>query len=142
MTDANDDIPEVTPDRVHESMRENGDALLLDVRSRVEFDYVGHPPGAIHVAIKEFPDWEVDPEFVSKADDALSAAAGGDATGVPVFVMCRSGGRSRAAAKLLKAAGFDKVANVAEGFEGDKDDAGHRNTVSGWRARGLPWEQT
>lgn len=142
MTDRDDDIPEVTPDRVHESLLEDRDALLLDVRSRVEFDYVGHPPGAVHVAIKEFPDWEVDPEFVGKASAALCATAGRDARALPVFVMCRSGGRSRAAARLLRAAGYERVANVAEGFEGDRDEAGHRNTVNGWRARGLPWEQT
>jgi len=138
-----DAIPQVTPDTAHATLTRDPTALLLDVRSRVEFDYVGHPPGALHVALKEFPDWEVDPDFTGKAASVLTEAAGADdARRVPVFVMCRSGARSLAAARLLKAVGFENVANVAEGFEGDKDEAGHRNTVNGWRARGLPWEQT
>ncbi|HYK14781.1 MAG TPA: rhodanese-like domain-containing protein, partial [Burkholderiales bacterium] len=31
---------------------------------------------------------------------------------------------------------------VLEGFEGDRDAGGHRNTTGGWRARGLPWSQS
>jgi rhodanese-related sulfurtransferase len=55
--------------------------------------------------------------------------------------LCRSGVRSRDAAIAMTAAGFKACYNVASGFEGDKDAAGHRGTVSGWKVDGLPWMQ-
>ncbi len=39
-------------------------------------------------------------------------------------------------------AGYNECYNVIEGFEGDKDADGHRNTKNGWRAAGLPWTQS
>jgi rhodanese-related sulfurtransferase len=56
--------------------------------------------------------------------------------------LCRSGGRSHNAAALAKQNGYTEVYNVLEGFEGDKDAHGHRNTVGGWRKAGLPWVQS
>ena len=29
-----------------------------------------------------------------------------------------------------------------KGFEGDKDGTGHRGTLGGWKAAGLPWVQS
>ena len=56
--------------------------------------------------------------------------------------MCRSGARSHAAAAAAKQLGYTEAYNVLEGFEGDKDPLGHRNTVGGWRKAGLPWVQS
>ncbi len=56
--------------------------------------------------------------------------------------LCRSGGRSHHAAALATHEGFRECYNVLEGFEGDRDASGHRNTVGGWRAAGLPWVQS
>jgi rhodanese-related sulfurtransferase len=53
--------------------------------------------------------------------------------------MCRSGGRSAAAANALAKAGYTNVWSLVEGFEGDKDAAGKR-TANGWRNAGLPWD--
>jgi rhodanese-related sulfurtransferase len=47
-----------------------------------------------------------------------------------------------AAARALAAAGFTRLYNVAEGFEGDRDADSHRGALGGWRYHGLPWEQT
>ena len=58
-----------------------------------------------------------------------------------VLILCRSGQRSRAAAIALTARGYGRCYNVSEGFEGDKDGAGHRGTVGGWKIGGLPWTQ-
>ncbi len=60
----------------------------------------------------------------------------------PVLFICRSGGRSHNAALLATQAGYADAYNVLEGFEGDRNDEGHRNTVGGWRAAGLPWTQS
>jgi rhodanese-related sulfurtransferase len=60
---------------------------------------------------------------------------------VAMFI-CRSGARSHETATVAKRAGFASTFNVVEGFEGDRDPEGHRNTVGGWRAAGLPWMQS
>lgn len=135
-------IPDLDPTAASALLAQRPDAVLVDVRSKVEHDYVGHPPGALHVPWKEFPTWAVNPDFVAQVRAALVARGAPAPEAVPIVALCRSGARSRAAAEALAQAGFRELYNVAEGFEGDKDAAGHRNTVNGWRARGLPWEQT
>ncbi|MCC6202587.1 MAG: rhodanese-like domain-containing protein [Gammaproteobacteria bacterium] len=136
-------IKSINPEEALQLLRERADAVLLDVRSRVEFDYVGHPPDAVHVAWAEHPTWRPNPQqFVTQAKAAL-AKLGGTAPEVrPILTLCRSGGRSLAAAQALAAAGFGELYNITEGFEGERDADGHRNTINGWRQRGLPWIQT
>lgn len=115
-------------------------ARLIDVRSTVEFDYVGHPIGALHVPWKDYPDWQENPAFVATVD----AAIGNDdenGRNRPVLLICRSGARSYNAAERLSEHGYTQLYNVEEGFEGDKDENRHRGTSNGWRFRGLPWEQ-
>ena len=60
----------------------------------------------------------------------------------PVVIICRSGRRSVEAGEHLETEGFQNVINVRYGFEGDRDENMHRNTVNGWRVDGLPWEQS
>lgn len=135
-------IEDVTPTEAWQ-MLEQSRAVLLDVRTTMEYQYVGHPVGAVHVPWKEAPDWETDPEFVAKVRKALAEQAGDQALeDLPVLTICRSGKRSLAAAEALARQGFNKVYNIGEGFEGDLDEKGHRSTVNGWRFNNLPWEQT
>ena len=56
-------------------------------------------------------------------------------------MLCRSGVRSIAAARRATELGIEAY-NILEGFEGDKDAAGHRNVTGGWRKAGLPWAQS
>jgi len=137
-------IEELTPPQAWAMLNENQDAVLLDVRSRVEYDYVGHPPEAVLVPWRDPPDAGVAPDFVSRAATALKQRRPGrdPATDLTVLTLCRSGGRSRAAGEALLASGFKRVINVAQGFEGDKDENRHRGNLGGWRFHGLPWEQT
>ncbi len=134
-------IKRVTPREAWRVLNADAQAVLLDVRSKVEYDYVGHPVGALHIMWKDYPDWQENPRFVAEVGAAL-AARGGDNPARPILAICRSGARSLAAAKALAAAGYINLTNVEEGFEGDKDAAGHRCTVSGWRYHQLPWEQS
>ena len=119
-------------------------AMLLDVRSRIEFEYVGHPPGAINIPWKEPPDWVVDVNFVDKVRAALAGLfpQAGRIEDLTILALCRSGVRSRTAGAALQARGFTHVYNIAEGFEGDRDQKKHRSTVNGWRVHNLPWEQS
>jgi rhodanese-related sulfurtransferase len=110
-----------------------GDAVLVDVRSDAEREWVGFVPGAVGIAWKQWPDTAVNPAF----DEQLRAAV---PAGKKVVLLCRSGVRSVAAAKRATEMGIEAW-NILEGFEGDKDENGHRGLKGGWRLRGLPWRQ-
>jgi rhodanese-related sulfurtransferase len=110
-------------------------AKLVDVRTKPELHYVGRIPGASAIEWQTFPGSRPNPEFLAE----LAAIAGRDET---VMFICRSGARSDSAAQAAMQAGYKDAYNVLEGFEGDKDAAHHRSTVSGWRKAGLPWTQS
>lgn len=131
--------PQITcmdPKQAWEFMSEHPDAVLVDVRTTVEFSHVGHPVGAVHIAWKEAPDWRDNPVFVDEVARHVP-----DRTR-PVLLLCRSGQRSLAAARALAAAGYRTPINVEEGFEGPLAANKHRGTLGGWRFHGLPWEQS
>lgn len=130
---AGQDIATVTPQEAFERLQIQG-TQLVDVRSVAEYILVGHPPAAWNVPLSFWSENEAkfnpNPDFVRdlkarfKPEDTL-------------LFICRSGGRSLRAAQAAAAAGFAKVLNVGEGFEGGLDDKGLR-TVGGWRGAGLP----
>lgn len=117
-------------------LNEQPDAILLDVRSTVEFTHVGRPVGAVHVVWQEAPGWVVNPDFVDQVGERVSDL------NAPILLLCRSGQRSLQAAEALESAGYSNLTNIEEGFEGGLDDDKHRNTLGGWRFHGLPWEQS
>ncbi|NMG02710.1 rhodanese-like domain-containing protein [Azoarcus taiwanensis] len=126
----------LTLKEAYDFLQSNPDALLIDVRSEIEFLFVGHPVGAIHVSWNDGPEWDVNPHFVGEVRKLTGH--GGER---PVLLICRSGNRSEVAGKALIEAGFRNVFNILYGFEGELDDKHHRNSVNGWRFDGLPWEQ-
>ena len=132
------DLGALSPGEAYEKLRSDPDAVLIDIRSTMEFLFVGHPVGAIHVAWIDEPNWDVNPDFVTEVREAL---AGDSGVHRPVILICRSGNRSVAAGERLIEAGFQQVMHVADGFEGELDDHHQRNTLNGWRFEGLPWEQ-
>lgn len=109
-------------------------AKLVDVRTRAEWSYVGRIPGAVEIEWQSYPNGQPNPNFLRELEAQVDKE-------VPVMFICRSGARSHAAAAVAAAAGYSQAFNVLEGFEGDKDTQGHRNTVGGWRVAGLPWFQ-
>lgn len=110
-----------------------GEAVLIDVRSDAEREWVGFVPDALAVAWKQWPGMVMNPDF-----DAAVASAG--SSGRKLLFLCRSGVRSIAAAKRAAALGFESY-NILEGFEGDPDSSAHRGMRGGWRFHGLPWRQ-
>jgi rhodanese-related sulfurtransferase len=142
-TDSNLQIPEILPLEAIQILNSEKPAILLDVRSKVEFDYVGHPIGAINIPWQEPPLWSVVPGFVGQVRAAL-ARLNGDAPleELIILALCRSGARSMNASIELKKNGFANVINIAEGFEGSMDKNRQRGNVNGWRYHDLPWEQT
>jgi rhodanese-related sulfurtransferase len=124
----------LTPAEAHEVWRNAPGAKLVDVRTRAEWDYVGRIPGAVEVEIVTYPGGRPNPGFMAELESKVEKSA-------PVLFICRSGGRSHNAAMLAAQAGYTAY-NVLEGFEGDRDAGGHRNTTGGWRVAGLPWTQS
>ena len=110
-----------------------GQAVLIDVRTDAEREWVGFVPGAMAVAWKQWPGMQANAEF----DEQLHAAV--PAGGRAVF-LCRSGVRSIGAARRATELGYEAY-NILEGFEGDPDEQGHRGRRGGWRLKGLPWRQ-
>ena len=131
------------PREAYELMKKDPRATLIDIRSTMEYLFVGHPAGAIHVAWIDEPDWVVNPHFVTDVRKVMlgGATSHTDIGGAPVLLICRSGKRSIDAGEALLEAGFSEVYNIEEGFEGDLDENHHRGTLGGWRFHGLPWEQ-
>ena len=117
-------------------------ALLIDVRSSMEFLFVGHPQGALHIPWIDEPDWVINKDFVTEIRKlALGGLKESSTDDVPIILICRSGNRSDEAGKLLAESGIRNVSHIDEGFEGKLDDKHHRSTVGGWRYHDLPWEQ-
>lgn len=118
---------------------------LIDVRTRAEWTYVGIPDlGSLNkrpilVEWQTFPDQSIDPRFAERLAGELSAL--GVELDDDLFFICRSGGRSLAAAKAMAAMGYRACHNVADGFEGSLDEERHRGIVGGWKAADLPWLQ-
>ena len=122
------------PDEAYEILQAAPGAKLVDVRCRAELDWVGRIPDAVEIEWVTYPAMTPNPNFIA----ALSQQVDKEAL---VLFICRSGARSNGAATAATQAGFPDCYNVLEGFEGEKDKKGHRNTIGGWRAAGLPWSQ-
>lgn len=122
------------------ALREDSSAVLVDVRTRAEWNFVGVPDlretgkELVTVEWQGFPDSTRNADFVAEVQQQVRPDQ-------KVFLLCRSGARSRAAAIALTAAGFAACFNVAGGFEGDLDTQKHRGVAGGWKAAGLPWIQ-
>jgi rhodanese-related sulfurtransferase len=130
-------VKHLTPHQAFDYLQRTPEALFLDVRMEIEYLYVGHPPGVVHLAWYEYPEMQAHPtRFVAQVE----RETGGDKNR-PVVLICRSGKRTVDAGLALEAAGFSEVVNVLEGFEGDLDDSDQRGKINGWRHAGLPWEQ-
>ncbi|MGZ3183189.1 MAG: rhodanese-like domain-containing protein [Telluria sp.] len=126
----------VTPEEAYDLVRLDPNVKLVDVRTNAERDWVGRVvvPEAQHGAVQWslYPGGTPNPDFVAQ----LKAIA---EPGNVLLFLCRSGVRSRHAARVATEQGFAHAYDILEGFEGDKDADGHRRTIGGWCKRGLPW---
>jgi rhodanese-related sulfurtransferase len=111
-----------------------GEVVLVDVRTTEERKFVGHVPGSQHVAWATGTALTRNPRFVRE----LEVKVGKHAT---VLLLCRSGKRSALAAQAAATAGFTRVFNILEGFEGEIDANKQRGGKDGWRFHSLPWVQ-
>lgn len=139
-----DDVP---VEQVWAQLKADPKAVLIDVRTRAEWNFVGTPDlsalGREPVLIEwqSFPDGSVNAAFVDQLRAKLDELGADRET--ELFFICRSGVRSRHAANAATGADYRKCRNVAEGFEGPLDANSHqRGRGAGWKAAGLPWRQS
>jgi rhodanese-related sulfurtransferase len=125
------------PEEAHALLLQHPGAKLVDVRTRAEWEWVGRVPlpNTAFIEWNTWPSGQPNPDFLSSLKSQVNA------TDVPVLFLCRSGARSHNAAATATTAGYTQAINVLQGFEGDRDQNGRRNSVGGWRAAGLPWIQ-
>ncbi len=147
-TDESPRIGEVLPSEAWSMLGQNSGAVLIDVRTRAEWGFVGVPDLTgmqnpfLTVEWAQLPDMSVNPNFI----DMVMQQLNGEMPATLLF-LCRSGVRSLSAARVMAthlAANGHKVdcVNVTHGFEGDMNEARHRGVVNGWKAAGLPWRQS
>ncbi len=123
---------DIEPRTAHAWMQD-GRAVLVDVRTDAEREWVGFVPGAQPVAWKQWPGMAMNADF-----DAQVRAAAAD--GQALAMLCRSGVRSIAAARRATELGLVAY-NILGGFEGDLNEQAQRGQLGGWRRAGLPWRQ-
>ncbi|MBT3372107.1 MAG: rhodanese-like domain-containing protein [Rhodospirillaceae bacterium] len=122
-------------------LSEDPNAVLIDVRTEAEWNYVGLPDlSSLGKQVLRI-EWQFFPSAERNMDFQAQVEGSGIAKDAPIYLLCRSGVRSKNAAILLTAADFETCYNVAGGFEGDKGESGHRGTLGGWKFAGLPWVQ-
>lgn len=131
---------DITPLESWKILGENPEAVLVDVRTAAEWNWVGVPDLTGLGREVVFVEWNTasgrNEHFV---EDLIKAGVTPGER--PVIFLCRSGNRSIPAAQSATAAGIAPSYNMLDGFEGQLDAGGHRG-VTGWRADGLPWKQT
>lgn len=131
---------DVTPAEAWTALTDDPGAVLVDVRTKAEWAYVGLPDlrpigkDVVRIEWQTYPDGAINARFVRELETA------GVARDANVYFLCRSGVRSVAAAETATREGWAHAHNVLEGFEGPHD-ARHHRTVSGWKVAGLPWVQ-
>lgn len=130
---------------VWERLKSDAQAVLVDVRTRAEWNYVG-VPDLSSIGKKPFlVEWQTYPDGLVNAAfaDRLGAMLDAERVGrdQDIFFICRSGVRSKAAAHAMMQAGYMHCHNVADGFEGPLNPSRQRGRLAGWKAAGLAWAQ-
>ncbi len=137
---------DVDVETAYQAVASNPDAVLVDVRTRAEWTFVGVPDlravgkDVLTVEWQGFPAGTAVPDFVETLSGEL--ARRGLDKAAPIYFLCRSGARSMSAAIAMTSAGYSPCYNIAQGFEGPMGPDGHRGSVAGWKAKGLPWVQS
>ena len=132
--DSKKTVPSISSQQAWEMLQKESSALLIDVRSSMEFLFVGHPTGAIHVPWIDEPDWQINKNFATEVRKLLLYERA-------IILICRSGKRSLEAGNFLLENGFKNIYNISDGFEGELNEKHQRSSLGGWRFYGLPWEQ-
>lgn len=132
---------DVSPQEAWDVLADDPQAQIVDVRTQPEWTFSGAPNlGSLNkpthmISWKLYPTMEVNDQFISRLEATFTDKS------VPLYFLCKTGGRSLDAAIAATKAGYKTCYNIENGFEGDRDSDGHRGKLNGWKATNLPWEQ-
>lgn len=140
---------DVTPIEAYKMLKKDPEhTFLVDVRTRYEYQDIGHPNGAYLIPWKFYTGKAGSRGYgkVLNENFGKDLLARFNPETDTLLLLCRSAKRTIAASTAAVDAGFkeDKVFNVLGGFEGDKVKdknspfAGKR-MMGGWRLEKLPW---
>ena len=132
----NGEIPDINVAAVNDAAHAAEECAIVDVRTDIEWSQVGIPDLHEYNNRLFLISWQVAPDMRVNGQFIEQLEAAGVRKDVPVYFLCRSGVRSRAAAEAATAAGFGPCFNIAEGFEGVAGPDGIRH--GGWQGNGLP----
>lgn len=125
-----------------EMLKNDPDAVLIDVRTVPEWMFVGVVDltslnkDPVYVSWREYPKMEVNENFVEQILSVKKINKDSN-----IFFLCKIGGRSADAAIEMTNHGFTNCYNIAGGFEGDLNQDRQRGKENGWKSYNLPWEQ-
>lgn len=137
---------DIDPARAWRLLLDEDDAVLVDVRTSAEWNFVGVPDLSsvgkqpVKVEWQSLPSMARNADFEQQVKVALAPLHVGPDSAI--VLICRSGARSRDAAISLTKKGFKRCYNLAGGFEGDLGPDRHRASCNGWKFSGLPWLQS
>ncbi len=135
---------DVTCKEAWDSLANDPNSILVDVRTNVEWQLIGQPDLSSIEKEPIYLQWVtmegINANFIEELKTALIERGATQTT--PIFFLCQSGGRSKMSAMQCTEQGYKACYNISEGFEGDLDENHHRNSISGWKVAGLPWRQT
>lgn len=140
-------VIQINPKEAFELLKNDQNSVLIDVRTFEEFTFVGLADSQafddrmLALPWQVFPSMQENPEFGEKLEDSLKDFFGNAIEEIKLVFMCRSGGRSMAAANYSLNLGYKNCYNLTGGFEGDLDQSYHRGNINGWKAANLPWRQ-
>jgi rhodanese-related sulfurtransferase len=138
-------VAEVSSEEAWARLQQNPSAVLIDVRTQAEWNFVGVPDLSslsrepVFIEWQSFPTGTMNSAFVETLSERLEQA--GVDPSQDLYFLCRSGSRSRSAAMAMMGKGYQTCINISDGFEGPHDANRHRGNVSGWKKSGLPWIQ-
>ncbi len=140
-------VKQITPQDAFVELKKDQNAVLVDVRTFEEFNFVGFVnPSDFGNRMVMLP-WQLYPEMIENPDFAQNLAESLKQLGlenngeIKLFFLCRTGGRSEAAANFSANCGYKNCYNIIYGFEGELNAGFHRGLVNGWKASSLPWRQ-
>ena len=131
---------DVTSLMAWEALNANPQTLLIDVRTKAEWHFVGLPDirstkkDLLCIEWQFFPNGSKNPDFQKEFENQVSRS------NVSYF-LCRSGSRSKLAAILMSKEGYDCY-NIKDGFEGNSNETNQRSGINGWKFSKLPWFQS
>ena len=69
------ELKHLNPKQAWELLQHEPRAILVDIRSTMEYLFVGHPKGSIHIPWMDEPDWTVNPDFVRRVRELMLGGA-------------------------------------------------------------------